>query len=60
MRSSIDRDTRHERLRKTPSNVRILPCPLVRRSDHDLHSASVLHIVLYMSCQRRLPSKIYT
>lgn len=50
----IHADTRHQRLRYNQPLIRIRPSTLARRTNHDLNPANLLHMVLYMSCHRRL------
>ncbi len=56
-RHLVDRHTGHQRLRHNTALKRIRPITLARGSNQNLHAASVLHMVLYMSYQRRLRSK---
>jgi hypothetical protein len=56
-RHLVDSHTLHQRFRNNPALECIRPRSLARRTNHDLHPASVLHMVLYMSYQRRLLPK---
>ena len=56
-RHLVDRHTRYQRFRNNPALEPIRPSPLARRANSDLHTANVLHMVLYMSYQRRLLPK---